>query len=178
MDEALEGVDGGSGRFSLWKAGIKIMLDYPIFGCGPENIQYLMSKYGASAMSIPHNELIQIGANMGIPALLLYVTSMIWFAVVTIKNIKNLSCMALVAGAGAATYLASSLVGVSMTIAACYLFLMLGLLNSWFKEKNQEDLNKELLESLNLGDIKKEEETSDSCKEETIETESSTENKI
>ena len=179
MDEALDGVNGGSGRFGLWKAGIKIMLDYPIFGCGPENVQYLMGKYGGGSMSIPHNELIQIGANMGIPAVLVYVTAIIWFAVLTIKNTKNLSSMTLVGGIGAATYLLSSLVGVSMTVATCYLFLMLGLLNSWFKEKNQEDLNKELLESLNLGDIKKEEETNDSSKEEgSKEAESSTENKI
>ena len=168
IDSATDGIDGGSGRFTLWKAAIKIMLKYPIFGCGPENVQYIIGNYGASPMAIPHNEVLQIGANMGIPAMLVYVTAIIWFGVVAIKNIKKISNTALIAGSAAATYLASSLVGVSMTIAACFLFFMLGMLNSWFKEKNQEDLNKELLEALNLSDIKKEEETTtDSSIEET-----------
>ena len=184
MEEALDGVDGGSSRFSLWKATIKVMIKYPIFGCGPENIQYIIGNYGVSPLSIPHNEVLQIGANMGIPAMLVYVTAMIWFGVVAIKNIKKLSNTALIAGCAVATYLASSLVGVSMTITTCFLFFVLGMLNSWFKEKNQEDLNKELLESLNLGDIKKEEDTTtDSSREETetkevVETESSLENTI
>ena len=168
MEEALDGVDGGSSRFSLWKATIRVMLKYPIFGCGPENIQYVIGNYGVKSMSIPHNEVLQIGANMGIPAMLVYVTAMIWFGVVAIKNIKKLSNTALIAGCAVATYLASSLVGVSMTITTCFLFFVLGMLNSWFKEKNQEDLNKELLESLNLGDIKKEEvTTTDSSRDET-----------
>ena len=174
IDSATDGIDGGSGRFTLWKAAIKIMLKYPIFGCGPENVQYIIGNYGASSMSIPHNEVLQIGPNMGIPAMLVYVTAMIWFGVVAIKNLKKLSNTALIAGCAVATYLASSLVGVSMTITTCFLFFVLGMLNSWFKEKNQEDLNKELLESLNLGDIKKEEEATPDSKEET-ETEEATE---
>ncbi|MBR4237289.1 O-antigen ligase family protein [bacterium] len=182
MDEALDGVEGGSGRFSLWKAAIKVMLKYPIFGCGPENIQYIIHNYGGTRMSIPHNEVLQIGANMGIPAMLVYVTAMIWFGVVAIKNIKKLSNTALIAGCAVATYLASSLVGVSMTITTCFLFLVLGLTNSWFKERNQEDLNRELLESLNIGDIKKEETTEEpeetKAVEETKDEEISIENTI
>ena len=133
-------------------------------------------------MSIPHNEVLQIGANMGSPAMLVYVTAIIWFGVVAIKNVKKLSNTSLIAGCAAATYLASSLVGVSMTITTCFLFFVLGMLNSWFKEKNQEDLNKELLESLNLGDIKKEETTEEpketKAVEETKDNEASIENTI
>ena len=173
IDSATDGVNGGSGRFALWKATIKIMLKYPIFGCGPENIQYIIGNYGVTPMSIPHNEVLQIGANMGIPAMLVYVTAIIWFGVVAIKNVKKLSNTALITGCAAATYLASSLVGVPMTITTCFLFLTLGLLNSWFKEKNQEDLTKELLESIDLGDLKNDEvvskeETKEESKEETL----------
>ena len=173
IDSATDGINGGSGRFVLWKAAVKIMLKYPIFGCGPENIQYIIHNYGASPLTIPHNEILHIGANMGIPAMLVYVTAIIWFGVVAIKNIKKLSNTALIAGCAAATYLASSLVGVPMTITTCFLFLTLGLLNSWFKEKNQEDLTKELLESIDLGDLKNDEvalkeEPKEETKEETV----------
>ena len=61
-------------RFGSWKAGWGIIKDYPLFGAGPRNANLISHRYGADMEGRTiHDVYIQIGADCGIPALVLYI---------------------------------------------------------------------------------------------------------
>jgi len=56
-------------RYTSWRAGIQIALDYPIFGVGLRNSNLLTKQYGCDMEGRTiHNNYIQIAADAGIPA--------------------------------------------------------------------------------------------------------------
>jgi probable O-glycosylation ligase (exosortase A-associated) len=61
-------------RYGSWQAGWGIIKDYPLFGAGPRNCNLLSHRYGADMEGRTiHDVYIQIGADCGIPAALLYI---------------------------------------------------------------------------------------------------------
>lgn len=78
----------GSVRFHLdqWRVGAQVALDHPLLGTGPETFPLVFRPYlddvlpadraallGRFRLESPHNELIGVAAEMGLPALLAYV---------------------------------------------------------------------------------------------------------
>lgn len=141
--EELDEIDGGSGRLKIWIATLRCITDKPLFGCGADNIYYTITDH-ADKNHIPHNEYLQITANLGIPAGIFYVTAILWLAIRSFARIKKLPEHIFYAGLGAATYAFSAIVGVSMTICAFLFFLMLGLLNSE-RRKHEADITENKL---------------------------------
>lgn len=82
-------------RIEYIKAGIKIIRDFPIFGTGPENskIVFQNPKYGLSEEAKEnvhlHNNLIQIGAERGIPILLIWLTFIGWTFISLARLLRN-----------------------------------------------------------------------------------------
>ncbi len=82
-------------RIEYMGAGIKIIKDYPFFGTGPNTVETVFQnpKYGLSekAKSFPHlhNNILQTGAERGVPTLLAWLTFMIWTFISLIKLLKN-----------------------------------------------------------------------------------------
>ena len=82
-------------RIEWAKAGIKIVRDFPLFGTGPDTVDKVFQnpKYGLSkeAKRLPHlhNNILQIGAERGLPALLAWLTFMMWAFISLIKLLKN-----------------------------------------------------------------------------------------
>jgi len=82
-------------RIEFFHAGIKIIKDYPLLGTGPNTVEevYQDSKYGLSERTKKnvhlHNNILQIGAERGIPTLLAWFTFMIWVFLSLIKLLKN-----------------------------------------------------------------------------------------
>jgi O-antigen ligase len=65
-------------RFESWRAAYRISLDYPIFGVGIRNSDLFSNMYGADREGRAiHNQFLQILADSGYPALLLYVTMLV-----------------------------------------------------------------------------------------------------
>lgn len=75
----------GSGRLKIWKVTLELMQKYPILGVGPDNmeqgiinnltptsIDYIVKT--KTKIDKAHNEYLQIGATIGIPALIVYLT--------------------------------------------------------------------------------------------------------
>ncbi len=134
--EDLDTINGGTNRLQIWIATLKCIGDKPLFGCGADNIYYTITDHMKEG-HIPHNEYLQVTANLGIPAGIFYVTAILWLAIRSFARIKKLPEYVFYAGLGAATYAFSAAVGVSMTICAFLFFLMLGLLNSERREPSQ-----------------------------------------
>ncbi|MGI6298124.1 MAG: O-antigen ligase family protein [Saccharofermentanales bacterium] len=71
LRRAEESGRAGSGRWVLWTNGVRFIAEKPWFGYGPDNLgaRYLLVNVNIDR---PHNELIQLAASLGIPALLFY----------------------------------------------------------------------------------------------------------
>ena len=132
----------GSKRGVLWKNTIKTILDHPIVGVGTDNIQLYINN------SIPHNEYLQIGANLGIPGLIIYLAALSTCFAYMIKNTKKISDGTLIVGIGAFVYCVSAFFGISIPVATYQLFLFIGLLAGWFKHRDEERMNEEALKTL------------------------------
>jgi O-antigen ligase len=74
-----------SGRVQIWRRGLGYMLDYPLFGVGPNNFgaaEGMLSPLADRQLfgmgvrwNAPHNSLVQIGAEVGIPGLVFFVAA-------------------------------------------------------------------------------------------------------
>jgi len=82
-------------RIEYMMAGIKIIKDFPLFGTGPNTVEMVFQdpKYGLSEEAKRnvhlHNNIIQIGAERGIPTLLAWLTFMAWVFISLLKLLKN-----------------------------------------------------------------------------------------
>jgi O-antigen ligase len=71
-----------AGRLNIWRRGIGYMLQYPVLGVGPNNFAVAEGTLSPQAQrqfgigvrwSAAHNSFIQIGAELGIPGLMIFV---------------------------------------------------------------------------------------------------------
>lgn len=72
-----------SGRLQIWRRGVGYMLEYPIFGVGPNNFPVAEGTLSPFAerqqwgigvrWNAAHNTFLQVGAELGIPGLVLFV---------------------------------------------------------------------------------------------------------
>jgi len=82
-------------RIEYTKAGIKIIKDFPLLGSGPDTVDMVFQnpKYGLSEDAKRnvhlHNNIIQIGAERGIPTLLAWIAFLAWAFISLIKLLKN-----------------------------------------------------------------------------------------
>jgi O-antigen ligase len=82
-------------RLQYWKAGIKIIKDFPLFGTGPDTVDMVFQdpKYGLSAEARRnvhlHNNFIQIAAERGIPTLLAWMAFIGWAFFSGFRFLKN-----------------------------------------------------------------------------------------
>ena len=82
-------------RIEYIRVGIKIIKEYPLFGTGPDTVDMVFQnpKYelseGAKKLPHLHNNILQIGAERGIPTLLAWLTFMVWGFISLIKLLKN-----------------------------------------------------------------------------------------
>lgn len=136
LEESFE--KAGTSRMSLWKNGIKFMMERPIIGYGPENLK---EKYKSVSINQdrPHNLLIQLATTSGIPGMILYVTAV---GLIVVRGIKNLIKNN---GSGkifliiVITYLTSAMFGNSMYYTSPYYFIFLGFLINCNSYKQKEE---------------------------------------
>ena len=62
------------GRLDAWKTSWRVFLDYPVFGVGPNNLQVVHRTYSPDPerFRVSHNVVLQILAECGLPAVLLF----------------------------------------------------------------------------------------------------------
>ena len=116
----------GSNRIKLWKDAFYVMKVSPLFGNGIDcYLSY--SKIIPGTLQIPHNEYLQVGQNMGIPAMLAYVASLIYIFVKSIINRKNLTQMQLVALSAGFAYFISAFFGNSWAYMVPYVLFLVAM---------------------------------------------------
>jgi probable O-glycosylation ligase (exosortase A-associated) len=68
--------DGSAqGRLNAWTTSWRVFLDYPLFGVGPNNLAVVHPRYSPDPgrFRVSHNAYLQVLAECGLPALLLFV---------------------------------------------------------------------------------------------------------
>ena len=130
--EASEVNQIGSNRLALWKYGLQVMIENPLFGCGNEN---LLEEYKRFEMpervSKPHNEFIQIGAFFGIPALIIYLCFLFSILFPILKNLKTIEPKYATTALICVSYLISSFFGVTCFYTTPFLYIFLGITSSF-----------------------------------------------
>jgi O-antigen ligase len=82
-------------RIEYIKAGVQIIKDYPFFGTGPNTVHVIFQqpKYGLSEEARDnvhlHNNFLQIAAERGVLAMLVWVVFLIWVFLGLVKQLKN-----------------------------------------------------------------------------------------
>ena len=82
-------------RIEFMAAGIKIIKEYPLLGTGPDTVDIVFQnpKYNLSEAAKKnvhlHNNIIQIGAERGIPTLLAWFAFMAWVFISLFRLLKN-----------------------------------------------------------------------------------------
>jgi O-antigen ligase len=94
-------------RIEYIRVGLKIIKNRPLFGTGPDTVdmEFQLPKYGLSEGAKKnvhlHNNIIQIGAERGIPALIFWLAFIIWAGFDLLQLIKNKDPAVLPLAAGA-----------------------------------------------------------------------------
>jgi len=86
---------GNTLRIEYLKAGMQIIREYPLHGTGPDTVDMVFQdpKYGLSEVNRQnvhlHNNIVQIGAERGVPTLLAWVVFIVWAFVSLLRLLKN-----------------------------------------------------------------------------------------
>jgi O-antigen ligase len=123
-----------SDRLELWKAAVSYAAQKPVFGWGPDSLGPLYKGDGFSNTAA-HNEYLQLAAELGFPALFLYLAGLsAFFLRIAVKLRKavspsenGLSPTSITAAGAALSYLISAFFGVSLFYSAQYFFILLAL---------------------------------------------------
>ena len=118
--------EAGSGRWKIWKATVRHIIDRPVFGNGIEGLLEIITLEGISTGS-PHNEFLEYTAFFGIPAGLSYIAACTSVFIHGLKYRKELNPATLICMVGAFGYLVSSFFGVCFYYTVTYPFIFLGL---------------------------------------------------
>lgn len=118
--------DLGSGRGVHWRLGLQYATQRPLFGYGPDNLGFLYEMEERNLTDRPHNELIQIAASLGTPALIFYVTGLGSHLRSFLGCVKKLSLVQIALFASVGSYLVGSMVGNTMYYTTPYFYMILG----------------------------------------------------
>ncbi|MDE6473650.1 MAG: O-antigen ligase family protein [Clostridia bacterium] len=132
----------GTGRFGLWVRTIAVIKQVPWFGKGLD--LYHGNNIYDTSLDVSHNEYITMASNIGIPGLVMYLGTVIWWFVRAVKARKVLTICDLTLLAVTFSYLISAVFGNSFTYTYPYLLIFLAL--SMQKSYDREGKYKKLQE--------------------------------
>ena len=90
----------------------------PVFGVGPD-----------AYSDEPHNEILQLGVETGIPGAIFYLLGLMVIAFCILKKIKEMETFTIIDGIVVFGYIVSSMFGVIFFYTAVYYYIYLGMLS-------------------------------------------------
>ena len=115
----------GSGRWRLWKSALDFIKEKPLFGYGPDTLDHPYIRSGSLINIRPHNEYLQHAASLGIPALILYLLSLIIILKRFVTNPKSYTIINQIALTAVLAYLGSAFFGNTKFYVTPYFLLFL-----------------------------------------------------
>ena len=129
--------------------GIDMIKTVPIYGNG-NDCYFSYSKYN-KRYNMPHNEFIQLGANVGVPALIAYFLALAVIYIKSVVNNKKLKDSQIIGLSAAGAYIVSSIFGNYFSFIAVYYVIFLSMaINSDFKIIKDKTGNTEINSKIDL----------------------------
>lgn len=116
----------GNGRWILWKGAIEIMKEHPLLGVGPDNLGIFYDEMGID-WDRPHNEFLQVGVSMGVPAMLFYISALGLAFFQVFRNLKEISTIEICIFSVVCAYLVSAMFGNTMYYTYPYFLIFLAI---------------------------------------------------
>ena len=123
----------GTGRGLLWKGAWKFTLEHPFIGGGMECLGAYYKKNHINHSDRPHNIILQVSSFIGIPGAFVYLTFILYLAIVNLKKI-NKSFIYFLIYVVSMCYFISSNFGNSMYYTSPYFMILLGFLIGMLKD--------------------------------------------
>ena len=122
----------GSGRVALWKNAFCIMEVSPFIGKGLDtywnNIDpNILTQLPSDYLDMPHNEYLQIGENLGIIPMCLYIIGLLFIIVKSVVYKRSLKPIQVIFLGAAFSYMISGFFGNTFTYTYPYFLIVLGL---------------------------------------------------
>ena len=129
----------GNSRLDLWLKGIELIKNKPIFGYGIENLEKpYFDIVMCDRTDRPHNIFIQLGANIGIMGIVLYVSFLGIIFINLLKKIKYIDPIIMCFAFMSIGYIVSSMFGNSMFYTTPYYMVSLGVIMSVYFFRRDE----------------------------------------
>ena len=133
----------GSGRIALWKNAVAIMKESPWIGKGLDTYwkdidPNISSKLPSDYLDMPHNEYLQIGENLGIVPMCLYIIGLVFIIVKSVIFRKTLKPVQVIFLGAAFSYMISSFFGNTFTYTYPYFLIVLGLAQDYLSTKEDK----------------------------------------
>jgi O-antigen ligase len=77
LNPASDDVSAARSRLTTWDLGLRMIRENPLTGIGLGNFKVAEKAYGSDETHIAHNTYIEVGAEMGLPALLVFLALMV-----------------------------------------------------------------------------------------------------
>lgn len=139
MRESSDVDSAGTGRWILWRNGVRFISEKPVFGYGPDNLgeQYAKVNIGTDRA---HNEIIQFAASLGIPAAVFYIIAMVNYFIGFLRIRKKVSTIEIGMFCTVVAYLVSSMFGNTMYYTSPFFFMLLGISSGMEKSLKNKNL--------------------------------------
>lgn len=127
----------GSSRGKLWRNGLRFIVERPLVGYGPDNLGERYYQAGCSN-DRAHNELIQMSASLGIPALAFYLVMLFVLLIRFFKYFQEIDYFTLGIYCCLGGYLISSFFGNTTFYVTPFYFLVLSILDNCTNQLSQK----------------------------------------
>lgn len=129
----------GNYRGSLWKLGIKYIKEKPLFGYGLDNLYYRYLE-DFTTIDDPHNLIINLAAEIGIPGMLFYIIGIITILIKGFKKAISNDHMTNICYFVVLSHLISAMFGITIYYVTPYYVIILGMaIKLLDEEKNYQD---------------------------------------
>lgn len=125
----------GSSRIAIWKEAVKLGMEKPLLGGGPDTYQRRSEiiftrelpngNVRRTSVDAAHNEYLNLWVNVGLPAMLLYLGLLAAVLIPALKNLKGEKLPLVLAVLG---YGIHALFGISQSVVSPLFYLLLGAL--------------------------------------------------
>ncbi len=127
-----DALHAGSARWEFWLGALQFVKEKPLFGYGPDCLDNEYARIGLPGAGRPHCEPLQFAAELGVPASIAYLISIITFTVTFFKKkVSNPLVIGLVCTVGA--YFCSSLFGLTFFYTAPFFYMIYGMATGTLK---------------------------------------------
>jgi tetratricopeptide (TPR) repeat protein len=142
---ASQSIGGSAGlRVLMWKGAINMVRDYPLFGIGPETLQFIWPRYApfeymvrqqATGVDRVHNEILDVVITRGLVGLVIYISLIFYLFFIIFKAKEKERLLLLGPFTGAIAYLVQNQFSFAEIVITSLFFSYIGIMDLFSTKK-------------------------------------------